>query len=141
MLLTLEEIRQSLLDQVVASGFHIFWGAPHSFQGPTLHWNRLRKPEIESFLVLARAEGINTLFVDWDVLSEQDLEWARSVGRGDYDRDAPVDPESLIPHVGKIGRITVGYFKEGVCHIYEHTTPWFDELLKLEEAARREGLE
>jgi hypothetical protein len=140
-LLTLEEIRQSLLDAVVAGGFHIFWGAPHSFQGPTLHWNRLRKPEIESFLALARAEGIHSLFVDWDVLSDQDLEWVRSVGRGEYEADSPLDPAMLMPNIGKIGRITVGYFKEGVCHIYEHTTPWFDDLLKLEQTARREGLE
>ena len=141
MLLTLEEIRQSLLDAAVTNGFHIFWGAPHSFQGPTLHWNRARKPEIESFLVLAKAEGITTLFVDWDVLSEKDLDWLRSLSPGDYENETPVDIAMLVPNMGKIGRITVGYFKEGVCHIYEHTTPWFDELLKLEETTRREGPE
>jgi hypothetical protein len=141
LILTLEEIRQSLLDAVVSNGFHIFWGAPHSFQGPTLHWNRTRKPEIESFGVLAKAEGVATLFVDWDVLSQKDLDWVQSLSQREYENDTPVDLALLVPNMGKIGRITVGYFKEGVCHIYEHTTPWFDELLKLEEITRREGPE
>ena len=88
--------------------------------------------------MLAKAEGIRTVFVDWDVLAEKDLEWVRSMADSDYEKAAPIDAELLLPNVGKIGRITVGYFKDGVCHIYEHTTPWFDELLKLEEASRRQ---
>jgi len=140
-MLTLEDIRQSLIDNLVGFGFNIFWGAPHAYQGPTLHWNRNRKPEIESFLTLAKTEGIATLFVDWDVLMDKDLDWLRSMAEGDFETAEEVDPEQMMPFVGKIGRITVGYFKDGVCHIYEHSTEWFDELLKLEETSRHRGLE
>jgi hypothetical protein len=141
MMLTLEDIKKSLLDDIIGYGFHIFWGAPHAFQGPTLHWNRLRQPEPESFLALAKAEGVNTLFVDWDVLAEKDLEWVQTMAASDVDSTSPVDADRLRSHLGKIGRITVGYFKDGVCHIYEQITDWFDELLKLEEEARQRGLE
>jgi hypothetical protein len=138
-MLTLEEERQSLLSAIVNYGFHVFWGAPHSFGGPTLHWNRARKPEIESFLGLAKAEGVFTLFVDWDQLQERDLDWIRSVSDSDYEPSSSIDVDMLAQKVGKIGRITVGYFKDGVCHIYEHQTPWFEELLQLEESTRERG--
>ena len=140
-MLTLDEERQSLLNAVVNYGFHIFWGAPHSYQGPTLHWNRQRKPEIESFLALAKAQGAVTLFVDWDVLADKDLAWLRSLSGEEYDQDDLIDIEIVSRHIGEIGRLTVGYFKDNVCHIYEHTTEWFDELLKFEETTRRQGLE
>jgi hypothetical protein len=140
-MLTLEEERQSLLDAIVNYGFHIFWGAPHPFNGPTLFWNRRHKPEIESFLALAKAEGVQTLFVDWDLLKERDLDWLRQLGDSDYETASPLDLDLLMRNVGKIGRITVGYFTDGVCHMYEHATPWFDELLRYEESARQRGLE
>lgn len=140
-MLTLEDVKKSLLDDIIGYGFHIFWGAPHAFQGPTLHWNRLRQPELEAFLALAKAEGVNTLFVDWDVLAEKDLDWVRTMTASEGDDAVAIDPEQMLPHIGKIGRITVGYFKDGVCHIYEQITDWFDELLKLEEQARQRGLE
>lgn len=138
-MLTLEDVRQSLLDNLLNYGFQIFWGAPHAYQGPTLHWNRLRKPEIESFLTLAKAEGVNTLFVDWDVLADKDLEWVRSLAESDFEPAVEVDAEELVAFIGQIGRITVGYFKDGVCHVYEHSTDWFTKLLQLEEATRAGG--
>jgi hypothetical protein len=140
-MLTLEDVKKSLLDDIVGYGFHTFWGAPHAFQGPTLHWNRLRQPELESFLALAKAEGATTLFVDWDVLSDKDLEWVRSLTTSEIESTTAIDAGQLRSHIGKIGRITVGYFKDGVCHIYEQVTDWFDELLKMEEEARQRGLE
>ena len=139
-MLTLEEERKSLLDAIVNYGFHIFWGAPHSYAGPTLYWNRNRKPEIEMFLGLAKTEGVPTLFVDWDQLKDKDLEWVRTVTGTDYE-SGQIDLELLAGHVGDIGRITAGYFKDGVCHIYERLTPWFDELLRLEESSRERGLD
>ena len=140
-MLTLEEERQSLLDTIVNYGFQIFWGAPRDFDGPTLFWNRQRRPEIEGFLALAKAEGVRTLFVDWDQLTERDLEWVRGLSDSDYEVQVPIDIDMLAPHVGEIGRITVGYYAEGVCRVYERSTPWFDELLRLEEASRERGIE
>ncbi len=140
-MLTLEDERKSLLDTVVSTGFHIFWGAPHAQHSPALYWNRHRKPEIETFLSLAKAEGITTLFIDWDQRQERDLEWIRSLSDTDYDKSSPVDVDLLVQHVGEIGRITAGYFKDGVCHIYERVAPWFDELLSLEESTRERGIE
>ena len=137
--LTLEEERKSLLDAINNYGFHIFWGAPHAFAGPTLYWNRRRQPELETFLSLAKTEGATTLFVDWDQLKDRDLEWVRSLSESDYEKTSVIDIDLLVQHIGKIGRITVGYFKEGVCHIFEHMTPWFDELLRLEESTRERG--
>ena len=140
-MLTLEEERQSLLDTIVNYGFNVFWGAPHSFGGPTLFWNRQRKPEIENFLTLAKAEGLRTVFLDWDTLREKDLEWVRGLSDSDYEKRSPIDIDKLVGNVGKIGRITVGYFKDGVCHVYERVAPWFDELLRLEESTRGQGFE
>ena len=135
-MLTLEEERKSLLDAAGKHGFLIFWGAPHSYNGPTLYWNRHRQPEMETFLNLAKAERVTTLFLDWDQLRDQDLDWVRNASDSDYEKSSPVDLELLLGHVGEIGRLTVGYFKDGVCHIYERVTPWFDELLRLEESTR-----
>ena len=140
-MLTLEEEKKSLMDAVTSHGFLIFWGAPHSYNGPTLYWNRNRQPELETFLRLAQSEKVTTLFVDWDQLRDRDLEWARNLSDTDYDKNSPVDIELLLQHVGEIGRLTVGYFKAGVCHIYERVTPWFDELLRLEESTRERGPE
>jgi hypothetical protein len=140
-MLTLEEERKSLLEAVGKHGFHIFWGAPHAYNGPTLYWNRNRQPELETFLNLAKAEQVNTLFLDWDQLRDKDLDWVRNISDTDYDKSPAVDIELLLQHVGEIGRITVGYFKNGVCHMYERVTPWFDELLRLEESTRERGPE
>ena len=140
-MLTLEEERKSLLDAIGNYGFHIFWGAPHSFNGPTLHWNRHRQPELETFLGLAKNDGATTLFVDWDQLQERDMAWIRSIAESDYEKAAGLDVDMLVQYMGKIGRITVGYFKGGVCHVFEHIMPWFEELLKLEEATRERGSE
>ena len=140
-MLTLEEERKSLLEAAGTHGFLIFWGAPHSYSGPTLYWNRHRQPEMETFLNLAKAEKISTLFLDWDQLRDQDLDWVRNVSESDYDKHPAVDVEMLTQHVGEVGRITVGYFKDGVCHIYERVTPWFEELLRLEESSRERGPE
>jgi hypothetical protein len=140
-MLTLEEERKSLMDAVGKHGFLIFWGAPHAYNGPTLYWNRHRQPEMETFLTLAKAEHVTTLFLDWDQLRDRDLEWVRNMSDTDYDKNSPVDLELLLQHVGEIGRLTVGYFKDGVCHMYERVTPWFDELLRLEESTRERGPE
>jgi len=91
---------------------------------------------METFLNLAKAEKVSTLFLDWDQLRDQDLDWARNASDSDYDKRPAVDVELLTQHVGEVGRITVGYFKDGVCHIYERVTPWFEELLRLEESSR-----
>ena len=138
-MLTLEEERKSIVTTVTGHGFNIFWGAPHPFHGPTLYWNRQHKPEVENFLSLAKSSGIQTVFIDWDELRDRDLDWARSLTDSPYATDEGVDLDMLRQHVGSTGRITLGYFSEGVCHLYERMTPWFDELLRLEESTREQG--
>lgn len=138
-MLTLEEERKSIVEAVSSHGFKVFWGAPHPFHGPTLYWNRQHKPEVENFLSLAKACEIETVFIDWDELRERDLEWVRSLMDGPYSGESAIDVDLLVQHVGSTGRITLGYFKDGVCHLYERMTPWFDELLRLEDSTRESG--
>jgi hypothetical protein len=138
-MLTLEEERKSVVEAVTAHGFNIFWGAPHPFHGPTLYWNRHHKPDVESFLSLARASSVETVFVDWDDLRDRDLEWLRSLVHSPYGAESGIDVELLVQHLGRTGRITLGYFRDGVCHLYERMTPWFVVLLRLEESTREQG--
>ena len=136
-MLTLEEERKSIAATVAGHGFKVFWGAPHPFNGPTLYWNRQHKPEVENFLSLAKSVDVETVFIDWDELRDRDLEWVRSMLEGHG--DSGLDIDLLMQHKGSTGRITLGYFKDGVCHLYERMTPWFDELLRLEESTREQG--
>jgi hypothetical protein len=87
-----------------------------------------------SFLTIAKAEGIQTVYVGRAGLDEEDLqtlaEWVEeSEGPGSSNGNRARIKE-FERYIGCIGEVRVGWIKDGVAYLLQHRTEWYHEFLE-----------
>ncbi len=87
------------------------------------------------FLMIAKAEGVRTLFLGRAGLAEEDLqelaEWVEEkTGPGSTNGDRARLKE-FERYIGSTGEIRLGWMKDGVAFLLQHRTEWYEDFLEL----------
>lgn len=87
------------------------------------------------FLMIAKAEGVRTVYLGRAILEEEDLqelaEWVEEKsGPGSTNGDRARLKE-FERYIGWTGEIRLGWIKEGVAFLLQQRTEWYEDFLEL----------
>jgi len=87
------------------------------------------------FLMIAKAEGVRTVYVGRAILEEEDLqglaEWVEeNTGPGSTNGDRARLKE-LERYIGCVGEIRLGWIRDGVAFLLQQQTEWYRDFLEL----------
>jgi len=113
---------------------------------PSLLWEDSDNPDSwKDFVETAKAAGAAFITMSEDVLEKEDVELLiEEVQDQDFDVEMVTgssevdDAQSLVRHVGKVGRLQLGFPYHGFMFIYETSTAWYDRYQSLLDSV--EGL-
>jgi hypothetical protein len=113
---------------------------------PSLLWEDDDNPDSwKDFVETAKAAGAAFITMSEEVLEKEDVELiVEEVQDQDFDIEMVTgsseldDAQSLVRHVGKVGRLQLGFPHQGVMLIYETSTGWYDRYQSLLDSV--EGL-
>jgi hypothetical protein len=98
------------------------------------------------FLMIAKAEGVRTVYVGRAILEEEDLqelaEWVEEkTGPGSTNGDRARLKE-FERYIGYVGEIRLGWIKDGVAFLLQQQTEWYQDYLELmaETEEEEEGM-
>jgi hypothetical protein len=105
---------------------------------PSVLWEDENPEHWKDFVENAKAAGAPFLTMSEDVLEKDDVEMLiEEVQDQDYTLDVSAGPtevdeeQSLVQHVGKVGRLQLGFAHQGVMFVCEITTDWYDQYEQL----------
>ncbi len=113
---------------------------------PSLLWDDDANPDSwKDFVETAKAAGATFITMSEDVLEKEDVELIiEEVQDQDFDIEMVTgsseldDAQSLVRHVGKVGRLQLGFPHQGMMFVYETSTSWYDRYQSLLDSV--EGL-
>lgn len=87
------------------------------------------------FLMIAKAEGVRTVYVGRAILEEEDLQelagWVEeNTGPGSTNGDRARLKE-LERYIGCVGEIRLGWIRDGVAFLLQQRTEWYQDYLEL----------
>ena len=93
-------------------------------------------------LMIAKAEGVHTIFLGRAALAAEDLqdlaEWVEeNAGPGSTNGDRARIKE-FERFIGSTGEVRLAYIQDGVAFLLQHRTEWYDEFLALMAEAQEE---
>ena len=100
---------------------------------PSLLWDDGDNPDSwKDFVETAKAAGVAFITMSEEV-QDQDFDIEMVSGSSELD-----DAQSLVRHVGKVGRLQLGFPYQGFMFVYETSTSWYDRYQSLLDSV--EGL-
>jgi hypothetical protein len=113
---------------------------------PSLLWDDEANPDSwKDFVETAKAAGVAFITMSEDVLEKEDVELLiEEVQDQDFEIEMVTasseldDAQSLVRHVGKVGRLQIGFPHQGFMFVYETSTAWYDRYQSLLDSV--EGL-
>lgn len=106
---------------------------------PTIAWEDEENPDSwKDFVETAKAAGATFITMSDDVLEKDDVELLlEELQEQDYTIErfsgsTELDEaQSLVSHIGKIGRIQLGFPHQGIVFVYEISTEWYGHYQQL----------
>jgi hypothetical protein len=113
---------------------------------PSLLWEDDENPDSwKDFVETAKAAGAAFITMSEDVLDKEDVELLiEEVQDQDFDIEMVTgsseldEAQSLVRHVGQVGRLQLGFPHQGFMFLYEASTAWYDRYQSLLDSV--EGL-
>jgi hypothetical protein len=113
---------------------------------PSLLWEDEDNPDSwKDFVETAKAAGAAFITMSEDVLEKEDVELLiEEVQDQDFDIEMVTgssdldEAQSLVRHIGKLGRLQLGFACQGFMFLYETSTSWYDRYQSLLDSV--EGL-
>lgn len=132
--------KENLLVAIRNEGLQTFFGSYPSESVPEIDWNSELEPDPASFVALSKALGVKVLYVNWIVFGQKELDEAiiEDVGEDSVTRET--DPsisehnksvKELERYVGSTASVRAGFFLDGVFHVFQQETTWYEEFGKL----------
>lgn len=139
----------SLKDDMVAfiAGHGIRRAPAHAGDDvPSLLWEDDDNPDSwKDFVETAKAAGVAFITMSEEILEKEDVELlVEEVQDQDFEIEMVTgsseldDAQSLVRHVGKVGRLQLGFPYQGFMFVYETSTAWYDRYQSLLDSV--EGL-
>ena len=93
-------------------------------------------------LMIAKAEGVHTIFLGRAALAAEDLqdlaEWVEeNAGPGSTNGDR-ARLKGFERFIGSTGEVRLAYIQDGIAFLLQHRTEWYDEFLALMAEAQEE---
>lgn len=129
--------KQMLLSAVAKEGMLTFLGAYPSEDVHEIHWNSELESDPSKFVSLAKSLGAKALYVNWIVFEKNSLDEA-TIEESDEDegQDALTTEHNekvaeFKRYLGKVASVRAGFFLDGIFHVFDTETSWYQEFGEL----------
>jgi len=105
---------------------------------PSILWEDDNPESWKDFVETAKAAGAVFMIMSDAVLEKEDVELLiEEVQDQDYNLEMVTgaseldDAQALVAHIGKVGRLQLGFPHQGILFLYETSTEWYDRYRQL----------
>ncbi|HEV2488766.1 MAG TPA: hypothetical protein VGT03_03075 [Candidatus Acidoferrales bacterium] len=141
----LAKTKDDLIRAAEKEGVVIFFGAYPSEGVHEINWNTQLKDDPSTFVKVAKQMGARTLYLNWIVFSQEELEDAK-FEESEEDgvlSDSELEYNSSLTefnrYLGAMASVRAGFFADGIFHIFEQETEWYEEFGELVAEAEDEN--